>query len=54
VILHGLIPFRKMTDTLLAGDTLTALYGFAVDNFISSLSQTTVAGDGRQTSSDSK
>jgi AcrR family transcriptional regulator len=39
VILHGLIPFRKMTDTLLANDSLTALYGFAVDNFINGLSQ---------------
>ena len=54
VILHGLIPFRKMTDTLLAGNTLTALYGFAVDNFINSLSQTTVTEDDRQTSPHSK
>jgi TetR/AcrR family transcriptional regulator len=38
VILHGLIPFRKMTDTLLADDSLTDLLGFAVDNFINGLS----------------
>ena len=43
VILHGLIPFRKMTDTLLADDSLTALCGFAVDNFINGLSYTTAS-----------
>jgi AcrR family transcriptional regulator len=45
VILHGLIPFRKMTDTLLADDSLTDLYGFAVDNFINGLSRTSAAED---------
>lgn len=37
-ILHGLIPFRKMQDTLLADDSFSALYRFAVDNFINGLS----------------
>ena len=40
VILHGLIPFRKMKDTLLSGESLPALYRFAVDNFINGLMQT--------------
>lgn len=39
VILHGLVPFRKMKDTLLADDSHSALYRFAVDNFIGGLSQ---------------
>jgi TetR/AcrR family transcriptional regulator len=39
VILHGLVPFRKMKDTLLADDSHAALYYFAVDNFIGGLSQ---------------
>ena len=47
VILHGLIPFRKMTDTLLADDSLTDLYGFAVDNFINGLSRATGPEDHR-------
>lgn len=38
-ILHGLIPFRKMQDTLLADDAFSALYRFAVDNFINGLFQ---------------
>jgi len=50
VILHGLIPFRKMTDTLLADDSLTALYGYAVDNFINGLSPATAMQDGGRTS----
>ncbi len=37
VILHGLVPFRKMQDTLLAGDDHLAMYGFAVDHFIDGL-----------------
>ena len=37
VILHGLIPFKKMQGTLLANDTLTDLYRFAVDHFIGGL-----------------
>ena len=51
VILHGLIPFRKMTDTLLANDSLTALYGFAVDNFISGLSTAAAMEDSGPTAS---
>ena len=39
VILHGLVPFRKMKDTLLADDSHSAFYRFAVDNFIGGLSQ---------------
>ena len=38
-ILHGLIPFQKMQSTLLADDSFSALYRFAVDNFINGLSQ---------------
>jgi len=38
VILHGLLPFRKMKDTLLGGDSHVAFYRFAVDNFIGGLS----------------
>ena len=38
VMLHGLVPFRKMQDTLLAGDSLTMFSRFAVDNYIRSLS----------------
>jgi AcrR family transcriptional regulator len=49
VILHGLIPFRKMTDTLLADDSYTALYGFAVDNFINGLSMATATEDAQPT-----
>lgn len=37
VILHGLVPFRKMQDTLLAGDDHLVMYGFAVDHFIDGL-----------------
>ena len=37
VILHGLVPFQKMQDTLLADDSFTALYSFAVDHFIHGL-----------------
>jgi len=39
MILHGLVPFRKMKDTLLAGDSHSAFYRFAVDHFIAGLSQ---------------
>lgn len=37
VILHGLVPFRKMKDTLLVNDSLAGVYRFAVDHFISGL-----------------
>ena len=37
-ILHALVPFRKMQDTLLADDSFEALYRLAVDHFISGLS----------------
>lgn len=47
VILHGLVPFRKMKDTLLANDSLAGLYRFAVDNFINGLTQVAPA-EGRQ------
>jgi len=39
VILHGLVPFRKMKDTLLADDSHSEFYRFAVDNFIGGLTQ---------------
>ena len=39
MILHGLVPFRKMKDTLLADDSHSAFYCFAVDHFIGGLSQ---------------
>lgn len=45
VILHGLVPFRKMKDTLLANDSLAGLYRFAVDNFISGLTQISTEKD---------
>jgi hypothetical protein len=51
VILHGLVPFKKMKNTLLAGDSHLALYRFAVDHFIGGLSpgagKAAVEGDGR-------
>ena len=40
VILHGLVPFRKMKNTLLADDSHAEFYRFAVDNFIRGLTQT--------------
>lgn len=40
VILHGLVPFRKMKNTLLADDSHSEFYRFAVDNFIRGLTQT--------------
>ena len=39
VILHGLVPFRKMKDTLLSGDSLPGIYRFAVNHFINGLSE---------------
>jgi AcrR family transcriptional regulator len=36
-VLHGLVPFQKMQDTLLADDSFAALYGFAVEHFIHGL-----------------
>jgi len=54
VILHGLIPFRKMTDTLLADDSHAALYGYAVDNFINGLSPTAAAEESDRISFDGK
>lgn len=45
VILHGLVPFRKMQATLIADDSLAALYRFAVDSFINGLSPAPAAGD---------
>jgi AcrR family transcriptional regulator len=39
VMLHGLVPFRKMKDTLLADESHSAFYDFAVDHFIGGLSQ---------------
>lgn len=36
-ILHGLVPLKKMQDTLLADDTFPALYRFAVEHFLNGL-----------------
>lgn len=51
VILHGLVPFRKMKDTLLSGDSLPGIYRFAVDHFINGLSEPHSGKDCRESGS---